>query len=396
MPDLSATEKAVVVGKDFVKKMWDGKEFMKKMWGGQVTILKIYLICCIIVSVMGISYYVKTAKNKSKINNYDMELEYVKGSSIGSISKTEGRFYHDLRDYYIASSYNSCCGGEFQNDYVDLEPLKEVIKAGARLLDFEVYSVDGKAVVAASPSDSYEIKGTYNSIPISAVLETISRYAFSPGFCNNSEDPLFLHFRFKTDNTNIYHEMKTTLLSEETNLASRLLPTKYGKEGRNGTGNIVQVPLLEFKGKVIIIAQNDSNNFRDSKFEDLVNMSTAVPFLNSVRNYGVQYTHDPNGFKEFNKKNMTLTMPDLSALNKNVPALLHQQYGCQFVCMNYANMESNMTYYLKMFNSNGTAFVLKPENLRYKVTTIAPPKKQNPKLSYAKKMISLPMFKSPI
>jgi hypothetical protein len=382
MPDLSATEKAVAVGKEFMKKM-----------GGKVTLTKIYLICCIIISVMGIAYYVKTARNKSKINNYDMEQEYVKGSSIGSINKQQGRFGHALRDYYIASSYNSCCGGEFQNDYVDLEPLKEVIKAGARLLDFEVYSVDGKAVVAASPSDSYEIKGTYNSIPISAVLDTISRYAFSPGFCNNSEDPLFLHFRFKTDNTNIYRQMSKSV---QKILGGRLLPTKYGREGRNGTGNIVQLPLLDFKGKVIIIAQNDSNNFRDSAFEDLVNMSTAVPFLNSVRNYGVQYTHDPNGFKEFNKKNMTLTMPDLSALNKNVPALLHQQYGCQFVCMNYANMESNMMYYLKMFNSNGTAFVLKPENLRYKVTTIAPPKKQNPKLSYAKKTISLPMFKANI
>ena len=377
-----ALEKGTAVANAFIKKM-----------GGKVTLTKWYLVGLIIVSIMGIAYYIKTQINKLNNNNIEMEEEYVKGTSIGSINKNQGRFGHDLRDYYIASSYNSCCGGDFQNDYVDLEPLKEVIKAGARLLDFEVYSIDGKAVVGASPNDNYALKGTYNSIPINAVLETVTRYAFSSGFCNNAEDPLFLHFRVKTDNTNIYREMTNSVIK---NFNSRLLPTKYGREGRDGLGNIVQKPLLEFKNKVIIIAQNDSNNFRDTPFEDLVNMSTGTPFLNSVRNYEVQYTHDPNGFKEFNKKNMTLTMPDLSALNNNVPAALHQQYGCQFVCMNYPNQDTNMLYYLKLFNDNTTAFILKPANLRYKVTKIPDPKPQNPKVSYAKKTISLPMFKANI
>ena len=93
---------------------------------------------------------------------------------------------------------------------------------------------------------------------------------------------------------------------------------------------------------------------------------------------------------------MTLTMPDLSALNKNVPAALHQQYGCQFVCMNYPRLDANMLYYNKFFSDNGTAFVLKPSPLRYHVTKIPNPKPQNPKVSYAKKTISLPMFKGNI
>ena len=67
------------------------------------------------------------------------------------------------------------------------------------------------------------------------------------------------------------------------------------------------------------------------------------------RNYDVQYTHDPDGLKEYNKKNMTISMPDLSALNNNVPAQLHFSYGCQMVCMNYANFDSNMQFYKNMF-----------------------------------------------
>ena len=366
--------------------------FIKKM-GGKVTLTKWYLIGLIVVVVMGIASYIRTQMNKLTWNNTNMEEEYIKGNTIGPIKKNQGRFQHNLRDYYIASSYNSCCAGDFQNDYVDLEPLKEVIKQGSRLLDFEIYSVNGKAIVAASPNKSYDIKGTYNSIPINAVLDTVNKYAFSPGFAPNATDPIFLHFRVKSDNTNIYKELTTSVTK---NFTTKLLAPQFGYEGRKGKDNLVNVPLLELQNKVIIIAANDSNNFRNTPFEELVNMSTGTPFLNSVRNYEVQYTHDPAGFKTFNKKNMTLTMPDLSALNKNVPASLHQTYGCQFVCMNYANKDTNMIYYLNLFNEAGTAFVLKPANLRYQVVTIPKPPAQNPKLSYAKKTIALPMFKANI
>jgi len=378
----SALEKGAVVATAFIRK-----------FGGKVTITKWFLIGLIILTVMGIAYYVRVQINKLSQNAQKMESEYKAGSKLGSINPNQARFSHNLRDYYIASSYNSCCGGNFQNDYVDLEPLKEVIKVGARFLDFEIYSIDGKPVVGASPNNNYDLKGTYNQIPFNAVMETIKSFAFSSGFCNNADDPLFLHFRVKSDNTNIYRTMAKSVTK---NFNNRLLPTKYGREGRDGQGNIVKLPLLDFRGKVIIIAANDSNNFRDTPFEDLVNMSTGTPFLDSKRNYDIQYTHDPQGLKEFNKKNMTLTMPDLSALNNNVPAALHQQYGCQFVCMNYPKLDANMKYYNKFFSDNGTAFVLKPYPLRYHVTRIPDPKPQNPKVSYAKKTISMPMFKGNI
>ena len=66
------------------------------------------------------------------------------------------------------------------------------------------------------------------------------------------------------------------------------------------------------------------------------------------------------------------------------------------VCMNYANNDSNMQYYRDMFNKAGTAFVLKPDNQRYKIVTIDPPKKQNPNLQYKAKKIDLPMYKANI
>ena len=105
-----------------------------------------------------------------------------------------------LRDYYIASSYNSCCAGDFQDGYVSLPPLREVIRQGARVLDFALYQVDNDVVVGAGPTDSDNIKGTYNSLPLGGndgILNTINKYAFSHP-CPNPTDPLFINFRIKS------------------------------------------------------------------------------------------------------------------------------------------------------------------------------------------------------
>jgi hypothetical protein len=186
----------------------------------------------------------------------------------------------------------------------------------------------------------------------------------------------------------------------KTHLGSRLLPPEYGHEGRPDTHgnskNLAREPILNLRNKVIIICDQETNNFRDTSFEELVNMSSGSPFLSEYRNYDVQYTHDPDGLKEYNKKNMTLSMPDLSALNNNVPAQLHFAYGCQMVCMNYANYDSNMAFYRNMFNTAKSAFVLKPDNLRYKIVTTTEPTKQTTKVQYKAKKINLPMYQSTI
>ena len=93
---------------------------------------------------------------------------------------------------------------------------------------------------------------------------------------------------------------------------------------------------------------------------------------------------------------MTVSMPDLSSLNDNVPAQLHFAYGCQIVLMNYANFDSNMQFYRDMFNEARSAFVLKPDNLRYKLVTTTAPVKQTPKVQYAAKPINLPMYQGSI
>ncbi len=64
--------------------------------------------------------------------------------------------------------------------------------------------------------------------------------------------------------------------------------------------------------------------------------------------------------------------------------------------MNYQNVDKNMAYYFDMFNEAGSAFILKPEYLRYAPTTIPPPPPADECVSYAPRTLQLPMYKTQI
>ena len=176
------------------------------------------------------------------------------GTELGSINSGNANHKHLLRDYYVMSSHNTCCGGNFTKDFVDIIPLKETIRQGARLLDFEIYSLDGEPVVAAgegaNESGKYLLKGTYNSIPFSQVMNQVKMLAFSGSIAPNSDDPLFLSFRIKTHNRNIFRKWQNERI-----FSGNVFVSKYGYDGKfnkSGKDIIANIPLLELK-KVIII-----------------------------------------------------------------------------------------------------------------------------------------------
>tara|TARA_B110000858_G_scaffold197404_1_gene258914 strand:- start:1386 stop:2579 length:1194 start_codon:yes stop_codon:yes gene_type:complete len=376
-----------------------------------------YVWVAIILLILFVTWYYRKQLNKKEDNNTAMEIIYNKPDffpKISSIQKNDAQFIFNndkgtghVRDYYIASSYNSCCGGDFQDDYVSLTPLKEVIFHGARLLDFEVYSVNDELVVAASGSASPYLKGTYNSIPLggdSGVFQTIASHAFSNGTCSNPLDPLFIHLRVKTNKD--HWESLTD--SVKKHFGENLLDATWGYEGRqdtkSGGKSIANAPLLDFAGdyngkkaKIIIICDQSNKNYRGTTFEELINISSDSAFLQEMRNKDILHTQFPKVLEDNNKLNLTLTMPDLSSLNDNVSSSLHFSYGCQMVCMNYQNMDKNMKIYFKKFNDAGHAYILKPENLRLmNAPQLKTPPKAPKELSFAPKTISTAMYTTSI
>jgi len=366
----------------------------KNKWG------VLFLFAVILFLIWMLSLYIRGKLKLRESNNKRMVDGYSKlGIQIGGITPSNANHKFLLRDYYIASSYNSCCGGNVEKDFVDMTPLKTVIEQGARLLDFEIYSVDGEPVVAAGPGPNingkYCLKGTYNSIHFKKVMEQVKRYAFFGQKTPNINDPLLLSFRIKTTNKNIYPMLASAISKTFT---GQFLGPKYshnGKHNKSGKDIIANIPILDLRKKVIILIQDPTNNYRQTEFEEFVNISgkgsdgNGLPFVQFYRNIDIVQAYDPSSLTEENKKFLGITMPDFTKVTSNPPAPIHHSYGCQCVMMNYSVLDENMNYYINFFNKRGSSFRLKPDHLRYFETKLPPAKKQDPELSYAPKISSM-------
>lgn len=379
----------------------NSKSNMMDMIKNKKYFLAIFLFFVIILVVFALALNVNTTLNMVNVNANDMirTFEELGGTQIGGINRSNANHRHLLRDYYVMSSHNSCCGGNVEKDFVDLVPLTETIKQGARLLDFEIYSLDGEPVIAAgkeaSANGKYLLKGTYNSLPFSQVMNQIKMMAFSGSISPNSNDPLFLSFRIKTNNRNVFRNMSTIMNKI---FSGMFLPQKYGYDGKfNKTGRdiIANIPILDLQRKVIIIIEDPLNNYRGTPFEALVNMSgkakdgSGMPFVNINKSIDVIQTPDRKSMINENKKFIGITRPDFTKVRENPPGAIHHQLGNQMVMMNFSEIDAFLMQYIKFFSDTGSAFRLKPNHLRYFETKIAKPKKQEKKLSYGPRKMSM-------
>lgn len=327
--------------------------------------------------VVGIIMYTKNKMQLGNVNCKNIKSTYSSFPAISSFNTNDAAYKYLLRDYYIKTAYNCCCSGQFKNDYVDECALKTCIEQGARVLDFEIYSVNDEPVVATSSINNYHVKQMYNQIPLKTALQIVNNYAFSGGSCPNPNDPLILHFRMSSNNEKIYKKMADIIYST---IGPKLLDKEYSYEY---TGkNLGSVPLKEFTSKIIISVDRSNPLYETTPLKEYVNLASGSVFLRGAREYDIKFAPDSNELIEYNKKHMTITLPDLSVSNNNMSAPLNFSYGCQWVGMCFQNFDANMEYYSLYFDKVGHAFSLKPEHLRYVPVTIPLPKKQSPENSY--------------
>lgn len=333
-------------------------------------------LCGLIVIIMIFWLYNKSILNQANCNK--MNGIYKDAAKIHSFNPNNADFKYNLRDYYIKTAYNACSAGQFKNDFVNICALKNCINQGARCLDFEVYSVDNEPVVATSSVDDYSVKETYNSVPMSDVLNIIRDYAFSGSTCPNPADPLIIHLRIQSNNQTIYNKLAKLF---ESSLSNRILGPKYSYE--NQGRNLGAEPIKNLRGKVVLIVDRSNPLFEQTDLDEYVNQASNSIFMRRVRySDGVKYTPDMDELIEFNKKCMSIVMPDLSGSDTNYSASLSVKCGCQFNAMSFQNFDANMEYYNLLFDATGSAFVLKPEALRFVPLTVAAPDPPNPEYSY--------------
>ena len=81
------------------------------------------------------------ANSRHKTTSFFTNLKQIK-----SVQVTSPKNYFDntnkclMKNYYIKTAYNACCGDGYKNNFVNICALEKCIEVGARCLDFEIYS----------------------------------------------------------------------------------------------------------------------------------------------------------------------------------------------------------------------------------------------------------------
>ena len=339
-----------------------------------------YMIMALIfiILIIFIGYMIYLSKLDNSECDYMNNLYSTVDGNIRPISGNDPDCKFNLYDYYIKTAYNACSGGSYKNDFVNICNLKAVLKQGVRCLDFEIYSVNNQPVVATSTSDDYYVKETFNSVSFGSVMDTINNYAFAGGTCPNSTDPIIIHLRIKSNNQDMYTKLADIFKSYD----NIMLGKEYSFE--NSGKNLGNMPLLNFKNKVILIVDRINNAFLESKeFLEYVNLTSNSVFMRGYNYYDVKNNPDTQELTEYNKRGMTIVFPDKGVSPPNPSGFLCRAYGCQMIAMRYQEVDNFLIENASFFDNCGYAFCLKPANLRYEPVTIPNPTPQNPAYSYA-------------
>ena len=343
-------------------------------------------ITLIIILIAFLYYFYYSRLRSKECSTMDSIYGELNGK-IRSIDNSE-QFNYTFKDYYIKTAYNCCSGGNYRNDYVDTCILKALLKQGVRGLDFEIFSIEDKPVVATSTSDSYYIKETFNYVDFGDVMKIIRDYAFSTATAPNTLDPIIIHLRIKSNNQEMYKNFAKLLEGFDSLLMSKDYDSEYYGQ------NFGNVEIQKLMGKIVIIVDRSNTSFLECpEFYKFINMTSNSVFMRSLHYYDIKYTPDLNELINFNKQNMTIGMPDKGANPENPSSVVMRETGCQLLGMRYQYIDVNIEENDIFFDENGYAFVLKPEPLRYVPVTIPLPPPQNPELSYATRSVQSDFYK---
>jgi hypothetical protein len=342
-----------------------------------VTYMLFAMIILFTIIVLWYYFYMRNLVNR-ECSAMDRVFSTLNGS-IKTLNSSDPNCKYTFKDYYIKTAYNCCSPGTYKNDYVSTCALKDVLKQGVRGLDFEVFSMGDQPVVATSTVDSNYIKETYNYVPFSEVMNIITNYAFATSTAPNSKDPIILHIRFKSSNQKMFQNFANLIK----NYDRFFLGPAYSFE-QNGT-NFGNTPLLDLtkKNTIVLIVDRSNNSFMDCKdFYEYVNMTSNSIFMRALHYYNVKNTPDLSELQEFNKQNMSISMPDVGNDPLNPSAIVCRETGCQMIAMMYQKNDTNLQENNAFFDKSGYAFSLKPERLRYIPVVVKTPTPQNPALSF--------------
>jgi hypothetical protein len=257
-----------------------------------------------------------------------------------------------LCDFYAASSSYSVFPGAKIYDYVSDQIIPLVVKAGARMIELDVYADDSDKPVVGLKNQKLGTDYAYNTVPFEACCVSLANTAFNSVTSPVSSDPFMLSLVFHTNKTNVLNACSEIL---KTTCRPYLLDAEYGYQRRN----LVVEPICNLQRKIIIVSGSE---VKGTLMEELVNISWATSHLRRLTYTQASQPHDQDELINHNRNHITMVVPDIGDDLVNFNPQILFSYGCQWIMMNYGSVDSAMENYIGEFQEN--SLVLKPAPLR--------------------------------
>lgn len=335
-----ANNKIIDKAKDIANK---GKNLIGDNQSIFFTVLGIYLLI-MIAYFLSKTYRVRNVYQK--LNKYDAYLMITDG-----YLKQKSKRDKPLKEFMTASSFRGYMGKYQFLDYCSVKLLKKVIQSGARFLWMDVFndSLDEFSnAVISSGLEKGNWKLTFSVETFDEVCKTIKETAFSSGNVDNPDDPIFLALNLKTNNNIVtLNRMQKTIYKY---FRDELLGPDYSYM----RGDVPNIPMKKLMNKVVIFASagsegsnleeiinyswdNDENNIRLLSYKSLDKKLTSVDAIKL----------NPNDVFDYNKKGLTIVIPEENGFfTRNYDPEPYLKTGCQFICVNYQNIDEEMNKYI--------------------------------------------------
>lgn len=262
------------------------------------------------------------------------ETNYTNQNSKSSLCNAEKAA--KISDFYLISSNQSCLVPYTFGNYVSNRMLEITIEAGARFLDFDIYTEFYKNKAVPVVKSEFAKKPSKNFVTLHSCFKTIKEKAFKRNF----DDPIFIHLNLKTNNLETLDRIAYSYLEVFT---SENMPNP-GMSYKNKQ-SIIQEPICKFFKKVMIVVTGKSEN---TLLDQITHFHTNfnAKIINEVE---ADFPSDPNKLVFETRKFFTIVKPDT---NQNINPSRPWSHGCQCVLMNFWNLDIQMKKHAKFFHNS--------------------------------------------
>jgi hypothetical protein len=257
-------------------------------------------------------------------------------------------------DYYVASSAYSVFPGSVSRDYISDNVITLAIKAGARLVEVDIYAGDKDKPIVGLKNETLGYDYALNSVDFESCCIAVANSAFNKVDTKLSSDPFIFSLVFHTDK-------RTVMDAAAQILKDTCQRYMLGPEFAYNRKNLAQEPICNVAGKLVIVS---GGNIKGTLIEELVNLSWSTSNLRRLTYMQASQPYDYEELITANRTNICMVVPDtVPDMTNNNPTILFS-YGCQWNMMHYGSLDSMMELYVGQFQQGSV--ILKPQELRYK------------------------------